>query len=83
MNDNSLLQLTVLQRQISEDGIDGVTSNPAIFLKAIASSPDCREDIERLRGSNLDAEARYESLVIPGIQAARESFCRPTYPALV
>jgi transaldolase len=66
MNDNSLLQLNVLQRLLSEDGIDGVTSSPAIFLKAIAGSPYYREDIERLRGSNLDAEARYESLVIPG-----------------
>ncbi|MHB1292843.1 MAG: transaldolase family protein, partial [Sulfuricella sp.] len=58
----TLLQEGALQRLMTEDGIDGVTSNPAIFHKAIAGSPYYREDLERLHGSNLDAEARYESL---------------------
>ncbi|MDP1536778.1 MAG: transaldolase [Burkholderiales bacterium] len=66
----TLLQEGTLQRLMTEDGIDGVTSNPAIFEKAIAGSPYYREDLERLRGSDLDAEARYESLVIADIQAA-------------
>ena len=66
----TLLREGALQRLMSEDGVDGVTSNPAIFQKAIAGSPYYREDLERLRGSDLDAEARYESLVIPDIQAA-------------
>ena len=66
----TLLQEGGLQRLMSEDGIDGVTSNPAIFHKAIAGSPYYRDDLERLRGSKLGAEARYESLVIPDIQAA-------------
>lgn len=66
----TLLQEGGLQRLIDEDGIDGVTSNPAIFQKAIAGSPYYREDLERLRGTGLDAEARYEALVIPDIQAA-------------
>jgi len=75
----TLLQEGALQRLMTEDGIDGVTSNPAIFHKAIAGSPYYREDLERLRGSNLDAEARYESLVIPDIQAA----CDVLLPAYV
>lgn len=66
----TLLQEGALQRLVTEDGIDGVTSNPSVFHKAIVGSPYYREDLERLRGSNLDAEARYESLVIPDIQAA-------------
>ena len=66
----TLLQDGTLQRLISADGIDGVTSNPAIFQKALADSSWYREDLERLRGSSLDAEGRYESLVITDIQAA-------------
>jgi len=66
----TLLQEGTLQDLISQDGIDGVTSNPAIFQKAIAGSPYYREDLERLRSSGLDAEGRYEALAIPDIQAA-------------
>ncbi len=74
-----LLQEGALKRMMSEDGIDGVTSNPAIFQKAIAGSPYYRESVERLRGSHLDADARYESLVIPDIQTA----CNVLWPAYV
>ncbi len=66
----TLLQEGALQRLMTEDGVDGLTSNPAIFEKAIAGSPYYQADLERLRGSQLDAEARYESLAIPDIQAA-------------
>jgi len=66
----TLLREGGLQRLINEDGIDGVTSNPAIFEKAIANSPYYREDLERLRAAGLDAEACYESLVIADIRAA-------------
>lgn len=75
----TLLREGALQRLIIEDGIDGVTSNPTIFQKAIAGNPYYREDLEHLRGSNLDAEARYESLIIPDIQAA----CDVLLPAYV
>jgi transaldolase len=66
----TLLREGGLQRLITEDGIDGVTSNPAIFQKSIGGSTHYRDDLERLRASDLDPEARYESLVIPDIQAA-------------
>lgn len=65
-----LLQEGALQRLMTEDGIDGVTSNPSILQKAIAGSAYYKEDLQRLRDSSLDAEARYEALVIPDIQAA-------------
>ena len=75
----TLLQEGTLQRLLSEDGIDGVTSNPAIFQKAMASGPYYRDDMESLRGSNLSAEARYESLLIPDIRAA----CNVLWPSYV
>jgi transaldolase len=66
----TLLREGGLQRLINEDGIDGVTSNPSIFEKAIANGTYYREDLERLRGAGQDAEACYESLVIADIRAA-------------
>lgn len=66
----TLLREGGLQRLINEDGIDGVTSNPSIFEKAITNGTYYREDLERLRGAGLDAEACYESLVIADIRAA-------------
>ncbi len=76
----ALLQEGGLQRLIDADGISGVTSNPAIFQKAIAGSPHYQPDLARLRASGLDAEARYESLVIPDIQAACD-ILQPAYAA--
>jgi transaldolase len=73
-----LLQEGTLQDLMTESGIDGVTSNPTIFQKAIAGSPYYRADLERLRGLPLAAEARYESLAIPDIQAACDILL-PTY----
>ena len=66
----SLLREGGLQRLINEDGVDGVTSNPSIFEKAIANSPYYRDDLDRLLGVGLDAEACYESLIIADIRAA-------------
>jgi transaldolase len=66
----ALLRDDTLQRLITEDGIDGLTSNPAIFQKAIAGSADYDEDLTRLRAANQGPEACYEALVISDIQAA-------------
>jgi transaldolase len=66
----TLLREGGLQRLIDEDGVDGVTSNPAIFEKAISNGTYYREDLERLLGPGLEAEACYESLVIADIRAA-------------
>jgi len=74
----ALLQDGTLQRLIEEDGIDGITSNPAIFQKAIVGSPWYRDDLAHLRGTGLEPEARYEALVIPDIQAACDLLL-PTY----
>lgn len=59
-----------LERLISEDGIAGVTSNPTIFHKAISQDKNYQVDLFQVKQTQLDAEARYEQLVIPDIQAA-------------
>src|SRR5262249_11800181 len=54
-----------LQRLIEEDGLRGMTSNPAIFEKAIAGSTDYADILASLRErTDLDAKARYEILAI-------------------
>lgn len=61
----TLLREGGLQRLINEDGVDGITSNPAIFEKAINGSTYYRDDLERLRSAGMDAEGCYEGR--PGI----------------
>lgn len=76
-----LLQSGVLDRLIRTDGIAGVTSNPAIFEKAIRHDPRYQTDLARLKAvPQLTAEARYEALVIPDIQVACD-LLRPAYDA--
>ena len=68
-----------LQRLVDEDGLSGVTSNPAIFERAIASSDDYTVSIEELaRHRHLDAKAIFEELALLDIQAAANVF-RPVY----
>lgn len=66
----ALLQQGELQRLIDEDGIAGVTSNPAIFYNSIARDPAYQTHLAELKQTLNDAEARYEALVIPDVQAA-------------
>jgi transaldolase len=67
----TLLRDGTLARLVSEDGVAGVTSNPAIFFKAISESPHYRDELAALRrDGTLTAEQRYERLAIPDIQAA-------------
>src|SRR6202521_6279055 len=68
-----------LKRLIEEDGLKGVTSNPAIFEKAIAGSTDYTEALKAFE-SRRDAEpmALYEHLAIKDIQDAADVL-RPLY----
>lgn len=66
----TLLNEGHLARMIAEDGVDGVTTNPSIFHKAIAGGRFYEEDLAALKGQDLGAEARYEALVIPDVQRA-------------
>src|SRR5436190_607809 len=62
-----------LKRLIDEDGLRGMTSNPAIFEKAIAGSTDYADILTSLKNRpDLDAKARYELLAIRDIQDAAD-----------
>jgi transaldolase len=68
-----------LKRLINEDGLRGMTSNPAIFEKAIADSTLYADLLKQLASRNdLDATGRYEILAIRDIQAAADAL-RPVY----
>ena len=67
-----------LRRLIEEDGLRGMTSNPALFEKAIAHSHDYNEDIQALALKGKGAEVIYESLSQRDVQSAADEF-RPLY----
>jgi transaldolase len=76
----SLLRDGTLAGLIAENGVSGVTSNPSIFQNALATSPYYADELARLKAGALDAEQRYEALVIPDIQAACDLLL-PTFEA--
>jgi transaldolase/glucose-6-phosphate isomerase len=58
-----------LRRLIDEDGLRGVTSNPAIFEKAIAGSTDYEGQLKEFaKRKELDAKGAYEILAVRDIQ---------------
>jgi transaldolase len=63
-----------LARLIAEDGIHGVTSNPAIFEKAIGGSDDYDERITELAGEGLASEAIFERLALRDVADAADLF---------
>ena len=68
-----LLKGGELQRLITEDGLRGMTSNPAIFEKAIAGSAQYQDFLDSLAArTDLDAKGRYELLAIRDIQDAAD-----------
>jgi len=74
-----LIETGELKRLIEEDGLRGMTSNPAIFEKAIGDSKYYSDTLKTLQSrSDLDANGRYEILAIRDIQAAADAL-RPVY----
>ncbi len=68
-----------LKRLIEEDGLRGMTSNPAIFEKAIAGSADYADILGSLKKRfDLDAKGRYELIAIRDIQDVAD-LLRPIY----
>ena len=63
-----------LQRLIEEDGLRGMTSNPAIFEKAIAEGHIYDKDIEALADQGKGAQDIYESLSQRDVQSAADVF---------
>ncbi len=76
----SLITSGELRGMIDEDGLRGVTSNPAIFEKAITGSSDYKSFLEAPDARSLDAKALYERLAVRDIQDAADAL-RPVYEA--
>lgn len=68
-----------LKQMIADDGLRGMTSNPAIFEKAIADS-SLYDDILKSLASrkDLDATGKFEQIAIRDIQDAADAL-RPVY----
>jgi transaldolase/glucose-6-phosphate isomerase len=68
-----------LKQLITEDGLRGMTSNPAIFEKAIADSSLYDDMLKSLASrADLDTTSRYEQIAIRDIQDAADTL-RPVY----
>ncbi|MFO7682446.1 MAG: transaldolase [Chloroflexota bacterium] len=72
------LQDGTLQSLITNDGLRGMTSNPAIFEKAIGGSDDYDEQMAQLVASGASTQEIYEKLAIADIQTACDLFA-PLY----
>lgn len=75
----SLMTSGELKRMIETDGLAGMTSNPAIFEKAISGGEEYADFIKELkRDGTLDAKAVFERLAIRDIRDAADAL-RPVY----
>ena len=68
----SLLTSGELQRLVDEDGVHGVTSNPAIFEKAVTGSSDYGDILEAPGAASTDPATLYEQLAVRDIQQAAD-----------
>jgi transaldolase/glucose-6-phosphate isomerase len=74
----SLIQSGELARMIRDDGLKGVTSNPAIFEKAIGGSDDYAQILKRGIAEGLDPVALYERIAIGDVRDAADALL-PVY----
>ena len=75
----SLITTGELARLMEQDGLRGVTSNPAIFEKAITGSSDYTQALQELmKRKDLDGKGIFEQLAIKDIQDAT-NVLRPVY----
>ena len=70
--DRGLLVNGGLEHLIRDDGISGITSNPAIFEKAISQHAEYDAEIARLARAGLDAKGIYETLAIEDVRLAAD-----------
>jgi transaldolase len=61
-----------LARLIEQDGVSGLTSNPAIFERSIALDPDYDDAIAAARRAGTSAGALYETLAVDDIRRAAD-----------
>jgi len=67
-----------LARLIAQDGLKGMTSNPTIFEKAVASSELYDEDIRRASAEGKGPGDIFEALAVEDVRRAADVF-RPVY----
>lgn len=73
-----LLSSAEFRRLIDEDGLDGMTSNPTIFEKAIDGSKAYDEQLTQLARAGKRVEEIYEALTTDDIKVACDKL-RPIY----
>lgn len=74
----NILESGKLKQLIEEDGVSGITSNPAIFEKAIAESNDYDEEIKTLIAEKETAGQIFRALTTHDIQRTAD-LLYPTY----
>jgi len=73
-----VIRTGALRRRIEEEGLRGVTSNPAIFNEAIGGSPDYDDDIRKLARQGKSTVQIYEALTVRDVGDAAD-LLRPLY----
>lgn len=63
-----------LKKLIEEDGLQGMTSNPSLFEKAIAESHDYDQDIQKMSQDKKNVYQIYEALTQKDVQDAADTF---------
>lgn len=76
--DRKIMDSGDLKRLIEEDGVRGITSNPAIFEKAISSSDDYKDDIAKLTEKEWSNEAIFYGVAVDDIKRAADML-KPLY----
>src|SRR5581483_7638795 len=76
-----LIQSGELLRMVAEDGIRGVTANPAIFEKAIVESDEYDDQLKALIAQGKSPLQIYEAIAVDDVRAACDVF-RPTFDRL-
>jgi transaldolase len=76
--DRNILSDGTLSNLIQQDALAGLTSNPAIFEKAISKDKAYIDDIKRLNQRKTNAQTIYNTLVLDDIARAADFFL-PVY----
>ena len=76
-----LIRSGELKRMIEEDGVRGVTANPAIFEKAIVESDEYDDELTRLIEQGKSPMEIYETIAVEDVQAACDVL-RPLFDRL-
>jgi transaldolase len=70
----NLIKSGDLRKMIENDGLSGISSNPAIFHKAISGSHDYDIEIRILAMAGKDPRSIYEAISIKDLQMAADEF---------